>query len=173
MGTLEQRMGDFVMEEEKGVEVEYNFTINDNIDSMKNLLMSFSQTNSFEDAKEATTDMINTMIDVYIGYHPKNQKLTRSIFNPNNLSCKLTFLGDNDICIQMTLFYTVNHKKMNYAKTIGRVMTLEDITDAFLADRSDEVKEFVRCRVMSKFADYVAELFEEMVNYVTELEMGE
>jgi hypothetical protein len=62
---------------------------------------------------------------------------------------------------------------MDYGKTIGRVMTLEDITDAFLADKSDEVKGFVRCCVMSKFADYVAELFEEMVNYVIELEMEE
>ena len=161
------------MEEEKGIEVEYNFTINDNIDSMKNLLMSFSQTSSFEDAKEATTDMINTMIDVYIEYYPGNKKLARSIFNPNNLSCKITFLGDNDICIQMTLFYRVDHKKLNYTKTIGRVMTLEDITYGFLSGKSDEDKEFVRSRVMGEFSNYVAELFEEMANYVVDLEMGE
>ena len=161
------------MEEEKGIEVEYNFTINDNIDSMKNLLMAFSQTSSFEDAKEATTDMINTMIDVYIEYYPCNKKLARSIFNPNNLSCKITFLGDNDICIQMTLFYRVDHKKLNYTKTIGRVMTLEDITYGFLSGKSDEDKEFVRSRVMGEFSNYVAELFEEMANYVVDLEMGE
>ena len=173
MGTLGIESGVFVMEEEKGIEVEYNFTVNDNIDSMKNLLMSFSQTSSFEDAKEATTDIINTLIDVYIGYYPGNKKLARSIFNPNNLSCKITFLGDNDICIQMTLFYRSKGFNMNYTKTIGRVITLEDITYGFLSGKSDEVKEFERSRVMGEFSNYVAELFEEMTNYVVELEMGE
>ena len=173
MGTLEIESGVFVMEEEKGVEVEYQFSVGDNINSMQNLLMAFSQTNSYEDAKESTTDLINTLIDIYIQYYTGNKKLARSIFNPNNLSCKITFLGDDDICIQMTLFYRVDHKKIDYTKTIGRVMTLEDITHQYLIAKSDDAKEMAMCHVKAIFADYIAELFEEMANYVVDLEMGE
>ena len=139
------------MKEVKGIEVEYNLTINDNLLSMQELLKEFTNTNSFEDAKEVTAYMINNHIDSIINSFIIHKTIAEEIFNPENLSCKITFLGDGDICIQFMLIYKIEDK--SYFKTIGRVMTLLPNDDCLDADTH------------VVFSNYIEELFGQILNY--------
>ena len=145
------------MKEVKGIEVEYNFTINDNIQSMKNLLTKFTQTNNYEDAKEVMADKINTVINSYIKFSV-HKTVLGDIFDPDHLSCKITFLGDEDICIQFIMIGDDNK-----IKTIGRVMTLENIIG-----NSYSISEAYRLMAQMNFSQYIKELCKEMNDYMIE-----
>lgn len=138
------------MVKEKGIDVEYNFTVNDNLSSMQELLKVFTNTHSFEDAKEVATYMINKHIDFMTSFIA-HKSIAEEIFNPENLSCKITFLGDGDICIQFMLIYKIEDK--SYFKTIGRVMTLLPNDDCSFTN------------IHMVFSNYIEELFGQILNY--------